>query len=56
MRIKAIATGIQIGASTHSQLQVITQRSLRVINTICNSHRNPIPQDEEDDEEVPISL
>ena len=42
--ITNITNGIQIGANTHNQDQVITPVSFNAINKIANSPENPIPE------------
>ena len=39
-----ITNGIQIGANTHNQDQVITPVNFNAINKIANSPENPIPE------------
>ena len=39
-----ITNGIQIGANTHNQDQVITPVNFNVMNRIANKPRNPIPE------------
>ena len=39
-----ITNGIQIGANTHHQDQVITPINFNVMNRIANKPKNPIPE------------
>ena len=39
-----ITNGIQIGANTHNQDQVITPVNFNVMNRIANKPENPIPE------------
>ena len=39
-----ITNGIQIGANTHNQDQVITPVNFNAINKIANKPKNPIPE------------
>ena len=39
-----ITNGIQIGANTHNQDQVITPVNFNVMNRIANKPKNPIPE------------
>ena len=39
-----ITNGIQIGANTHNQDQVITPVNFNAINKIANNSKNPIPE------------
>ena len=39
---------IQIGERTHTQLQVITPTSFKIMNTIASTPKNPIPPEAED--------
>ena len=39
-----ITNGIQIGANTHNQDQVITPVNFNVMNRIANKAENPIPE------------